>query len=101
MLGTAALHHHGDGHGQGDGEEDAHAFENVGVAAAMARVMLTPRVMAAAIISMMSIGSAAVLAMRESIDSGFGLVKALGPYWFRLCAACSLVRLDVHRCPAC
>lgn len=59
---------------------------------AMARVMLTPRVMAAAIISMMSIGSAAVLTMRESIDSGFGLVKALGPYWFRLCAACSLVR---------
>ena len=44
---------------------------------AMARVMLTPRVMAAAIISMMSIGSAAVLTMRESIDSGFGLVKAL------------------------
>ena len=31
----------------------------------MARVMLTPRVMAAAIISMMSIGSAAVLTMRE------------------------------------
>lgn len=32
-LGAATLHHHGDCHGQGDGEEDAHAFENVGVAA--------------------------------------------------------------------
>ncbi|MDW3110271.1 hypothetical protein [Bifidobacterium longum] len=69
-LGASAFHHHGDGHGQGDGEENAHAFENVGVAAGHgAGDVLTPRVMAAAIISMMSIGSAGVCPLAVVICS--------------------------------
>ena len=58
---------------------------------AMARVMIDARVMAATIISMMSIGSAVPSwQCGEASIPASAWVRRWGQYWFRLCAACSL-----------